>query len=851
LDPIDVYRHLLPSTVLIATPDGFGSGVLVYRGPNLLVTNDHVIEKFKNVNVFFPEMKGESPFNQTRHYTDNASRLAVRGTVVYRDSDRDLALVEIPSAPADAHPLPLAADSSQPFEEVYSIGGSGVLDGTLWRGSTHKVRGVTEHGLRGRRPIFILETQGATNRGDSGGPVVNNRLQLVAVVQGMKNQNVTGERLIDFNVDVREVRGVLERGLTTAFKQFYVSVGPVPFGHKAATDRSAMTAQPPAHWVAVLRTGSDAQTAEASEALRQHGGTAIAELEKAFADGDRALRLRVIRVVEQIGPPAGGFLPVLVGCLDDNSRAVRVAALRAIPTLGPDARSARARVFRATSDADPDVQKAADDALARLGPIAAGDLPMVISCLRDPDSAIRLRAVRELNRLEPGPDVVVKELSAFLKDPLPEVRKVAVLALGKLGPAARPRLAPLLLTCAAESEAEVTSAAVGVLTEMDPPSIAELSDLRNSLRCDKAVVRAYAVTAIGKLGRDASAAIPELAELLDAPESAVRRAAAAGLLGLAGDYRPIALKIAKLRADNDPGVRVAAAKLTAALPRTSGPVPALLAMMAEQEAGVADAAEAALANLNPALNQQDVTDLTAACDAASPRACALSLRTLRQFGPDAASALPAIQLLLAPRHTAELRGLSAACLRALGPAAAPAAKDMSDALADATVNVDQPSKGSLRRLNDQLSIDLAYALANVGPVAGPAVPALRRMLARRDDAESVKVAIIALGAIGPEAAAATEEMVSVFSMQEKGLHVLAVEAFGKIGKPAVKGLHRRIKDRDTAVRDGCLRSLGAIGPDVNSTEVLKDLMSMAQAARKGTSYHALLKETLDKITTKQ
>jgi hypothetical protein len=29
------------------------------------------------------------------------------------------------------------------------------------------------------------------------------------------------------------------------------------------------------------------------------------------------------------------------------------------------------------------------------------------------------------------------------------------------------------------------------------------------------------------------------------------------------------------------------------------------------------------------------------------------------------------------------------------------------------------------------------------------------------------------------------------------------------------------------------------------------LMSMAQAARKGTSYHALLKETLDKITTKQ
>jgi hypothetical protein len=104
--------------------------------------------------------------------------------------------------------LALAAKSARRGETVHSIGNSSCeFTGSrqLWRYTTGKVRGVFSTTL----PAFegkVLETDAPTNKGDSGGPVVNDAGQLVAVAMGYD----PGTRLVSQNVDVSEVKTFLQ-----------------------------------------------------------------------------------------------------------------------------------------------------------------------------------------------------------------------------------------------------------------------------------------------------------------------------------------------------------------------------------------------------------------------------------------------------------------------------------------------------------------------------------------------------------------------------------------------------------------------------------------------------------------
>ena len=58
----------------------------------------------------------------------------------------------------------------------------------------------------------IVETQMPINPGDSGGPVVNDQCQLVAVNQSSGN----GRSLVSRGIDVNEIRGFLKTAGSTA-----------------------------------------------------------------------------------------------------------------------------------------------------------------------------------------------------------------------------------------------------------------------------------------------------------------------------------------------------------------------------------------------------------------------------------------------------------------------------------------------------------------------------------------------------------------------------------------------------------------------------------------------------------
>jgi S1-C subfamily serine protease len=215
----EVFQRVLRSTAWVRSPidkekTSIGSGALVSVKKRLLVTNFHVVENRPDVLVFFPVYRNGEAINDPDHYLKNVARLGIRGTVIHTDSKHDLAVIQLEKLPEGVRALPLARQAPRPGETIHSIGNSGFKDGTLWRYSKGEVRQVyrfKEKSLPKDSPrqvpidARIVESQIPTNKGDSGGPVVNDRAELVAITQGF----ITNEQLITLGIEVSEVRKVL------------------------------------------------------------------------------------------------------------------------------------------------------------------------------------------------------------------------------------------------------------------------------------------------------------------------------------------------------------------------------------------------------------------------------------------------------------------------------------------------------------------------------------------------------------------------------------------------------------------------------------------------------------------
>lgn len=212
----DIYQETLRGTALVRTKSGSGTAWLADRKNRLVISNHHVIQSADSVRILFPAQKDGKLVVQRRDYGDAPG---VFGKVIDTDSERDLALIQVEQVPEEARELPLAPESAGPGDRVHSIGNPGASD-ALWLYTTGTVRQVyrKEWSYRvGKRPVhyaaYVLETQSGTNKGDSGGPVVNDRGELVGVVSGGIRFDRQGNpvQLIDWSIDVREVRRVLDR----------------------------------------------------------------------------------------------------------------------------------------------------------------------------------------------------------------------------------------------------------------------------------------------------------------------------------------------------------------------------------------------------------------------------------------------------------------------------------------------------------------------------------------------------------------------------------------------------------------------------------------------------------------
>jgi S1-C subfamily serine protease len=214
----EVYERTLHSTawVVSAQPDrvSSGTGVLLDVSQKLVLTSYHTVEDQPKALIFFPLSEVDQLVTEPAYYLKKRDRVAITGRVIATDPKRDLALIRLDTVPKDAKALPLAGRSPRPGETVHAIGNSGVRDGVLWRYSKGEVRQVYRRKLRVDEDdrtfeveARMVETQIPANPGDSGGPVVNDRGELVGITQG---GNLSSQ-LVTFAIDVSEVQTVVAR----------------------------------------------------------------------------------------------------------------------------------------------------------------------------------------------------------------------------------------------------------------------------------------------------------------------------------------------------------------------------------------------------------------------------------------------------------------------------------------------------------------------------------------------------------------------------------------------------------------------------------------------------------------
>jgi S1-C subfamily serine protease len=215
----DLYSRVNPGVVTVyvyggpphdpSIPLGQGSGFVIDNDGHL-ITNRHVVEGADEIEVDFP------------------SGLKTWAELVGTDPDSDLALLDV-EVPADQlAPLPLGdSDDVRVGDLVVAIGNPFGLTGTMTLGVVSAIGRTldSERSAPGGEAFFtagdIIQTDAALNPGNSGGPLLNLRGEVIGVNRAIRTESftVSGDAAssgVGFAIPINIVRRVapalIERG---------------------------------------------------------------------------------------------------------------------------------------------------------------------------------------------------------------------------------------------------------------------------------------------------------------------------------------------------------------------------------------------------------------------------------------------------------------------------------------------------------------------------------------------------------------------------------------------------------------------------------------------------------------
>ncbi len=219
----EIYRKVAQATAYISKSEGpqaagSGTGFVIDAQERLLITARHVVETKNGVAdavvVVFAQVKDGEVVTEADYYRTNWNLLAVRGKIIYESVPRDMAVIQVEKLPAGVKALELAAQKARPGQTIHVVGNSSVVLGGMFNYCQGHVRNTFRYVQTGAN---VLATHAPTNRGDSGGPVVNNLGEVVGFCSlstggaRTKNDVFEGDQLVDLSICVSEIRaGLLE-----------------------------------------------------------------------------------------------------------------------------------------------------------------------------------------------------------------------------------------------------------------------------------------------------------------------------------------------------------------------------------------------------------------------------------------------------------------------------------------------------------------------------------------------------------------------------------------------------------------------------------------------------------------
>ncbi len=433
----------------------------------------------------------------------------------------------------------------------------------------------------------------------------------------------------------------------------------------------------------------------------------------------------------QVADPTERAVPALAAALEDASVTVRTHAAAALGRIGPAAAAAFPRLIALLRDADETARCQTAETLARVGGDVELTVAALVELLQDGSVAVRAAAVRALGELKKDAAPAVSSLVPLLQDPEELLRTAAAEAVAKIGTLGEEDTATLVEGLSSKDNVvrAQTAEALGTIgttaEEAAPALVAAMKDNND-------VVRAKAVEALGKIGEGAAdVAVPGLVRALRDPDNWVS-ALAAEALGQMGDSADEA-------------------------------VPALTR---------------SLAHVNPLVR-------------------ANAAEALGKMGSAAARARPA----LAKACHDEDGAVRNQAVRALGLIGGTAAEEIRDALQDADPRVraaavealgqgDEADDALTSRLlelledaNDQVKGEVLRVLPKLAGAAPAVVEGLCGRLGADDSPWIKEQAALALGKLGPAAAAAGEPLLQAARTAEESVRVQAVRALALIQPP--------------------------------------------------------------------
>jgi HEAT repeat protein len=444
----------------------------------------------------------------------------------------------------------------------------------------------------------------------------------------------------------------------------------------------------------------------------------------------------------------------------------------------------------------------------------------------DEDDKVREYAALALGRIAPEAaslpvyrhEVVGALAQALQRDTNEEVRWQAAVALRRLGPEARTAL-PALKT-ALDDEEKVRNAALRVLFRLGREGVPLLCHALAKQALD---VRRAAANYLGEIGPPAKDAVPALLRACWDDHDAVRVAAAESLLRIdpALARRHVVAPLIKV-VEREVGSTYPAIMLLRKIgPEAHAAVPALIRALGSSEGSIPQAAAEALGCMGEA-GKPAVPALLARLEDESHEvrvAAALALWRLGRRGAAMAALLEEVQNEV-KECGARYQALGA--LAEIGPEASQALPALRRALLDR----DDPSRPwvawALWRIERRVEFP-----GYVVDYRQDALRALIQMLPGKRASASETDPSWVLRSIGPEAEAAVPALLDYLQNEDWAVRLAAVETLAAIGprvKDAVPALKALLGEVDSTLRLGCAVAISRIDPQSAPMDVLADLL---------------------------